>query len=590
MNKNRETLKEIFTKALSSYKKSDFKNAEIFCYKILSIDPNHKDSLSLLSTICAVNKNFVKAKELTERALEIEPTNTSYLNNLATAHKELGNLKEAISVYKRAIKIDPRHTNSNYNLGLAFYNLGNLKDAKVYLEKTVEVQKNYAIAFIMLGNVHVDLKELKSAVSCYQKAIEINPKIVSAHNNLGLLYRDLNDFENAISCYKKALSIKSDHANSHHNLALAYKELGEFEKSIKSHQMAIKSEPENLMNYHFLSELKEEILDLSLKSKIEKILSKDNHNLVNLAYGNYLLAKYERKMKNYQKELNYLIKGHDSFFKCHEKKLSLNNKFCFDDVNQLSEGAHIEESEKKENYDVKPIFLIGVPRSGSTLVERIIGSGEKIIPIGEETGVMGHFVRTKIMEKQSLNLGTFQEVRKELYDTYKERGLISEKYDYKFTDKSLDNFFYINLIKEIYPKAKIINCRRDVLSSIVSIFQNNLIALGWTHHLDNIFKYFNNYFKIIKTFNEKSPNAIYEVEYEKLVEDPEIESKKIMKFCELPWNKKCLEFYKRKDLFSKTASNIQIREAIYKGSINKYLPYKQLLDKYGNKYSWFNLK
>ena len=590
MNKKNQTLKDIYVEAINNYKKNNLKNTELLCYKILSIDPNHVDSIALLAAVFAMNKNFVKAKEFTLKGLEINPENISFLVNLGTTYRELGDFKEAINSYKKVLKKDPKHTNAHYNLGLVYHVLRELENAKKYLLRTVEIQKNYAMAFFSLANVHVDLKEYKQALSCYIRAIEQNPNIVSAHNNLGLLYRDLNDFENAISCYKKALSIKPDHANSHHNLALAYKELGEFEKSSKSHQMAIKSEPENLMNYHFLSEVKEEILDLSLKSKIEKILSKDNHNLVNLAYGNYLLAKYERKMKNYQKELNYLIKGHDSFFKCHEKKLSLNNKYCFDDVNQLSEGAHIEESEKKENYDVKPIFLIGVPRSGSTLVERIIGSGENIIPIGEETGVMGHFVRTKVMEKQSLNLGTFQEVRKELYDTYKEKGLISEKYDYKFTDKSLDNFFYINLIKEIYPKAKIINCKRDILSSIVSIFQNNLISLGWTHHLDNIFKYFNNYLKIIKSFNEKNPNVIYEVEYEKLVKDPEIESKKMMKFCELPWNKKCLEFYKRKDLFSKTASNIQIREAIYKGSINKYLPYKKLLDKYGNKYSWFNLK
>jgi hypothetical protein len=108
------------------------------------------------------------------------------------------------------------------------------------------------------------------------------------------------------------------------------------------------------------------------------------------------------------------------------------------------------------------------------------------------------------------------------------------------------------------------------------------------HDLDNIFKYFNNYFEIMESYNEVYPNFIYELPFEKLVNDPESESKKLMKFCELPWDEKCLEFYKRKDLISKTASNVQIRNAVYKHSLKKYLPYKKYLFKYGEKYSWFN--
>tara|TARA_B100001765_G_C19373753_1_gene280329 strand:- start:50 stop:739 length:690 start_codon:yes stop_codon:yes gene_type:complete len=229
-----------------------------------------------------------------------------------------------------------------------------------------------------------------------------------------------------------------------------------------------------------------------------------------------------------------------------------------------------------------------VPRTGTTLVERIIVSGKKFIPIGEETGIIGHYIPKKILEKQSLNLGNVDEIRNELLDIYKERGLILKKYDYQFTDKSLDNFFYLNLINQIYPNAKIINCRRDALSSIMSIFQNNLTVLAWTHNLDTIFRYFDNYFKIIENYNEINPNNIYELKFEELVSNPDKESKKLMKFCELPWDKKCLEFHKRKDLFSKTASNIQIRGAIYKHSLDKYLPYKKLLDEYGKKYYWFN--
>ena len=200
---------------------------------------------------------------------------------------------------------------------------------------------------------------------------------------------------------------------------------------------------------------------------------------------------------------------------------------------------------------------------------------------------MHRFIKHKILKKESLNINK-ENFRIKIIEDYKKIGLIQEKNDYTFTDKSLENFFYIHLVKEIFPYAKVINCRRNAISSIVSIFQNNLTELAWTHDLENIFKYFNNYFEIIKNFKEVYPNFIYELYFEKLVNNPEEESKKLMKFCGLPWDKKCLEFYKRKDLISKTTSNVQIREAIYKHPSGKYLPYKFFLNKYGEKYPWFS--
>ena len=122
----------------------------------------------------------------------------------------------------------------------------------------------------------------------------------------------------------------------------------------------------------------------------------------------------------------------------------------------------------------------------------------------------------------------------------------------------------------------------------MSIFQNNLTELAWAHNLENIFKYFDYYFQIIDEFKKKYPGFIYDLNFENFTNEPEIESKKLLKYCNLAWDKKCLKFYKRKDIIAKTTSRIQIRKPIYKHSSDKYLPYKKLLDKYGNKYSWFN--
>ena len=588
MTINKKNLDQLISKAYDSYKKKDLLNAEDYCRQALKINPEHYDSISLLATIFAISKNFVKAKELMILALKIDPKNISSLNNLGTAHKQLGELNEALNIYKEVLKVEPNHINANYNIGLVYYDLRALKKSKAHLKKATEIKKDYANAFFSLGNVHSDLKEYKQALSCYQKSIEINPNMIAAHNNTGLVYRELNDFKNAINSYEMAIKIKPNHVNAHHNLALSLKELGNFEKSIKSHEMAIKYEPENLMNYHFLGELKKEILDKDLKKKINAILNSSNLTLRNAAYGNYLLSKYEKKEKNYQKEIEHLIKGHQNFYNMSKNKFDLGVKYCFDDVLQIIEGGKVFKSLKKSKFNINPIFILGVPRSGSTLVERIISSGKNFIPLGEETGVIGNFIPMKVTEKQSLNLGNSSNLADELFKIYEARNLVFKEYDFTFTDKSLDNFFYMKFISDIFPSAKIIHCKRDPLSSIMSIFQNNLTALAWTHNLENIFKYFDNCFKIIKTYKDSKPNNIYEIKFENLINSPVEESKKLMNFCNLPWDKKCLEFYKRKDLFSKTASNIQIRKAIYKHPQEKYLPYKEILKKYGANYSWFN--
>ena len=299
-----------------------------------------------------------------------------------------------------------------------------------------------------MGNVHTDLKEYNQALSCYQKAIEINPRIVGAHNNLGLVYRTLNDFENAVKSYQSAIKLQPKHGGAYHNLALAFKELGKFNKSVEAHEKAIECEPENLTHYYYLSELKKEVLNLDLKNKVEKILKEKKSTKQDMAFGNYILAKYERKKKNYEKELKVLIDGHKNYFESMEKKFELGIKYCFEDVLQINEQVTLDKITNDKYDEIKPIFIIGVPRCGSTLIEKVIASGSKVIPMGEETGIFENFINKKILEKKSLNLGGCDEVRKEINNLYKERGLILKQYDNIFTDKSLNNFFkvYYNLL------------------------------------------------------------------------------------------------------------------------------------------------
>tara|TARA_B100000315_G_scaffold130258_1_gene119886 strand:- start:18 stop:1781 length:1764 start_codon:yes stop_codon:yes gene_type:complete len=580
------TTEETFALAVQNHEKSNFKNAEILYRKILNINPDHFRAIFLLGTLSAQTKNLDSAKQLLQKAIQINPKHAEAHNNLGNVLIELKEFEKAKNCYEKAIQINPNFASAHNNLGAVFNKLREFQQAISCYEKAIEIQPKHAEAHNNLGTVLNELGEYKKAISFYHKAIEMKPNHAEAYNNLGIVLKELGEYKKAISCYEKAIEIKPDYVTAHYNLGIVLKGLGMFEKAISCYEKAIKYQSENLVYFYHLSELKKEILSSDLKNKIVEIMNSDKCTKKNLAYGNFLLSIYELKEKKYEKEFNYLLKGHLHYFDSEKEKFKKDVDYRLNTLPNINKLISLNKS-NKNNHKINPIFIIGVPRCGSTLVEKVIASGARHIPMGEETSILDKFIKQEIQKRQLLNLEK-ENFQIKLLEMYKQKGLIQENTDYTFTDKSLENFFYIGVIKEIFPSAKIINCKRNALSSIMSILQNNLISLGWAHNLDHIFKYFDIYYRIIEHFKKNFPNFIYELEYEKFVNEPEIESKKLMSFCNLPWDKKCLEFYKRKDFISKTASNVQIREAIYKRSLDKYLPYKIFLDNYGNKYSWFN--
>ena len=536
--------------------RSNLKIAENFYTQVLRARPNHFGSIFYLGTLFTQIKRFDSAKSLLQKAIQIKTNYSPAYSNLGGALKELGEYEGAIKYCQKAILIDPNYAEAHNNLGGALRELG----------------------------------ELQKAVDSYKKAIQIQPNFESAHANLGAVFLQLGEIHKAINCYEKLKQIESNPGNAHQQLGGLYVVLGDIQKAISAYQNALKYEQDNLVYYYNLIDLKKEILDLDLRNKICRIINDSNCTKKNLAYGNFLLSKYAQKDKNYKKEFDYLIKGHQYYFETQEEKHKKQLKYWLNELPNIKELFDFNKSKKeikKINHKIKPIFIVGVPRCGSTLVEKIIASGVNYIPTGEETAIISSFVNRKLLKKQSLNF-EIENFRIKLYEMYKQKRLIQEDNDFTFTDKTLDNFFYTGFIKEIFPHAKVINCKRSPIASIISILQNNLPDVPWAHNLEHIFKYFDIYYRTIEKYKRIFPNFIYELELEKLVKDPENESKKLMKFCDLPWDTKCLEFYKRKDLISRTTSNLQIRKPIYKHSEKRYLPYKQFLKEYGDKYSWYN--
>ena len=556
MNKKVLEINQIFSLAIENHKKNNFDLAESLYKKILKIDHNHFQTTFLLGTLLSQKKNYEEAKVM------------------------LG----------KAIQIQPNHADSLHNLGSVFIECGEPKNAIKLLNKVIEININHADAYYNLGNAYKQLRNFSKAEENYKLAIKVLPNNPKAYNNLANVQKELGFLKEAINSYNKAIQIQPNHARAYHNLGNAFKQLGDFEKAKNSYQKSFQFQPSNLETLEALSNLDHEILDLNIKKKIKSMMKIEKISKNNSAYGNFLLAKYELQQKNFENEFNFLIKGHSDYYDFKKKIYDKGVEYWLNqlpEIEQLMNIGQTQKGYKKNKYNIRPIFIVGVPRCGSTLIEKIIASGQRKISIGEETAIISTVVGDEIIKRPTDTLD-IQSLNTRIVGEYKQKKLIFEDNNSNFTDKSLDNFFFIGFIKEIFPLAKIINCKRSAISSIISILKNNLGDVAWAHNLDHIFKYFDIYYKKIDIFKKIFPDSIYELQLEKFVKKPEIESKKLMEFCDLPWNKKCLEFYKRKDFVSRTASNIQIRKAIYQDSEDKNLPYKQFLNTYSQKYHWFN--
>ena len=169
---------------------------------------------------------------------------------------------------------------------------------------------------------------------------------------------------------------------------------------------------------------------------------------------------------------------------------------------------------------------------------------------------------------------------------YKNFNVTNKNLNFIFVDKSLENFFNIDVIIKIFPNARFLHTFRDPVDSIISIYQSMLPDLSWTHSIEDILDYIDKYKKVINYFKTKYPEKIMDIDLKKFTHNAEETGEKIYKFCKLKWSKRYLEFYKRKDLYSKTISFNQIRQKISIYDIKKYEPYIDLLEQYKDKYKW----
>ncbi|WP_415303994.1 tetratricopeptide repeat-containing sulfotransferase family protein [Candidatus Pelagibacter sp. Uisw_090] len=484
-----------------------------------------------------VSQNYEVVIEKTSALLKKDPTQVTFYNYIGLSYKQLGQLTKAESILKRGLKKQPKAITLLCNLGAVYRNMEMFSDAEII----------------------------------FNRALQINPKDTNVLINFGNLKRDLNKIDECIKLYEQAYLINDNIETLLINLAGTYQIIGEFDKSkevLKNLQLKF---PHNIIADKMLSTINfYNTDDNHQKLMIKKINNPDlaSENKIPLYFA---LAKSYSDQKDYKKSSEYFIKGNDAQF-------NIFKNYNFSDelnlFNTIKEKFTNQVFSTTQSSDVPNlIFVVGLPRSGTTLTHQIISSHSKVYG-GGELPVLNSILSKKIFDIDQLDQNYIDALSAEILALFKQfnQNLI-------ILDKSPLNFQWIGFIKLLFPHAKIIHCKRNLKDTALSIYKNVFdgFSLPWSYNQVNLIKFINLYEDLMAFWHAKMPNYIYDCEYEKLVNDQNVETRKIIDFCNLAWEDNCINFEKNGPPI-KTVSIAQARKPIYKSSVDLNKNYKDYLD------------
>ena len=507
------------------------------------------------------------------------------LNN----HLMAKNYKKVIDGCNKILKKNPNIPYVLNLCGLALQGSKNTLDSINFFNKAIEFEPENIAAMNNLANSYKALSKFDIAEKLYLKILKINPKYIKAFNNYGNLKQQIGDFNGCIELYLKALEIKPN-VNILLSLASAYQEIGNFKKCKEIANKALTVQPRNTSIHKLISSIidyKNDNDHLIVMENLIKDKTLKSEQLVDLSFG---LGKAYEDIGNYEKSFENLEKGNK--LKKTKNNYKIDNQVkLFESITKTFDDLDLE-SLKQTSKNKSIIFICGMPRSGTTLIEQIIAAHPQVNGAGELI-YLQNLIKKNFIENFKLNK------QKIINEASSNNNIIESKYFefldfHKFsskliTDKAPQNFRWIGFMKIFFPNSKIIHCNRNAKDNCLSLFKNNFASshMDWTYDQKDIAEYYNLYYDLMKFWNKKLPNDIYNANYERIVQNKEIEIKKLIEFCGLKWDSACLNHHKHIKTPISTVSVVQARKPIYSSSLNSNNKYSKYLN---NLYSSLKIK
>jgi tetratricopeptide (TPR) repeat protein len=584
--------------------------------RALALRPSDAKVIFHVGLTCQSLGQQEEAAEHFRHALRIRPDLAAAYFSLGNTHLHFGQLDEAIRQYRQAIRLQPTLGPAFLNLANALQQQGHLQEAAVCLRDCLSRQPKYAEGHFNLGNVLVAMKRPQEAAVHYQEAIRLQPSFVPAYNNrgnvalaLGQVDEAIEYFEQAarlqpdyaeacvnlggalmerlevaaaVKAYQQALRVQPDHARAHNNLAEAYLDLGDAREAQAHFREAVRISPDFIRPLLHLSangfySAAEPGVD-EIKARLtDSRLSRDSASQLHFILG-YLLDRAGAADEAFE----HFRQGNAL-----RRSLLQENGKAFDPaanaeaIDRLIAFFSSEFFQQTQGFGLMtevPVFIVGMPRSGSTLIEQILSQHSRVHGAGEIKDV------TRLVADLSARLGGADQypeclaglngaTAREFAEGHLRQLTRRDETVSRVTDKMLDNFFHLGLLAVLFPQARVIHCQRDPRDVCLSCYFQFFRGLRFTWDLNDLARCYRDYERLMTHWRHVLPIPMLEVVYEDVVADLESESRKIVAFCGIDWEERCLRFHENERMV-RTMSRVQVRQPLYTSSVGRWRRYE----------------
>ena len=580
--------------------------------QVIQLNPKSAGSYFNLGVAQQEQTLLDEAVDSYTKALSLDSKICDAYFNLGVIYKDQERLDDAVVCYRKAIRCNPKHEESLTNLGDVLRIQGALDDAAIYLEEALALNPRSFKAHAVLGNVLQEQGESKKAVAAFQQAIAINPGSKEAHNNLGLALREQEQEDEAVASFRQALQLDSRYKEAHFNIGSIYESMGRVEDAVAAYQQALKVDAEYKVALYRLgiayNERGEKEAALSCFRDVIRIDPADSAGYMqlartkkhterdgeveameslyaqedelsekrkNLAFG---LAKVYEDLRDYDKAFTYMADANRikrSVLEYSEESVGR----VFDILKTGFNRDFLGNGHHTGVMDDAPIFIVGMPRSGTSLVEQILASHPQVYGAGELTYIDSIIRRLQgdasepyspLVNDEEL----FAKIGREYLVKLREHSPTARH----ITDKLPHNFLNIGIIRKSLPNSKIIRCSRDPMDNCLSIYKLEFQgSLPFAYDLEELGRFYLRYQDLMRHWHAAMPGVIYDIQYEELVADQENQTRKLLEYCGLPWDDACLAFHKTERRVA-TASLTQVRQPIYRDSVQLWKRYEKQLE------------
>ncbi len=569
--------------AVALREQGEFDEAATTCRNAIRLKADFAEAHCTLGAVLRDQGKLADSIAASRLAIHYKPDLADAHSNLGGALGDSGKFDDAIAAYRQAIRLRPDVALFHFNLGATLHERRRFDEAVSEYRQAIRIKPDFAEAHSNLGATLRDQGKPDEAVAAQRHAIRIKPDLAIAHSNLGAALHDQGNLADAVAEYRQAILLKPDLDMAHGNLGSALIQLGRVSEGRAALQRAIELAPHRIKHHRQLGEVERFILGEPRLAALEELardtakLSTDDRIELHFALG-----KAYDDVARHADAFRYLMEGNT----LKRQQISYDEAATLgllDRIRTVFTAELIRASKNVGHPSSLPIFIVGMQRSGTTLVEQILASHPQVFGAGE----LKHFHAA--MEGARAKLGgsaIFPEaiLRMTNVDFYELganyvasiRQLAPNAS--RIVDKMPGNFRVAGLIHLALPNAVIIHTTRDPIDTCLSCF-SKLFAEGQNHTYDlaELGRYHRGYRKLMDHWLGVLPaGRIIDVSYEEVVADVEGQARRIVAHCGLDWDPRCLAFYETERPV-RTASAMQVRQPVYDSAIGRWRPYEAFL-------------